>query len=198
MNRQDMKDEEQDAFLASLTPEERDRLHKELFATGELGDAAGSSGQDQDGSTVAAGSAASKTRSSASQSHQMSEGQVSELVSGGGLSVGRAGSIKQQGLQREHEAAMSAAAQLKATSQDAQAQRYTGSDLRVKQQLGLAPTGEIPHDQGQVDIPQPSEMEMSALVGLGYSRAQAALICVVDALTKQVLPRGSASRARRD
>jgi len=176
-----MDDEEQDAFLASMAPEERLQLQKDLLATGELGDAGGSMGSE------------SRIKSSARLSDPTSGGHTSEAPSAGGQAQSwggqaqsRASSIKQQSQQRELTGAMRSAQELKEANEDAQALRYTGSDFRVKQQLGLAPTGELPGELDHIEIPQPSEFEMAALVQLGYSPAQAALICVVDALIKQV------------
>jgi hypothetical protein len=171
-----MEDEEQDAFLASLSSEERRRLREELeLVGGDDGPAPGDTRAD--GSEVSGGRSAG-----ARQSHAWSGGSASDLRSG---KASLPGSIKQQHLRQKHQDAVGEAHELEQDGLDAPAQRYTGSDLRVKQQLGLAPTGERTHDIDHLDIPAPSEVEMAALVQLGYSRAQAALICMVDALTKE-------------
>ena len=178
-----MDEEEQDAFLASLSSEERRRLQGELELVGgehgEHGPATGASGAD--------GSEGSGDRSGARQSHAWSGASASDLRSGKAFPPASSlpGSVKQQHLQQKHQDAVREARELEQARLDAQSQRYTGSDLRVKQQLGLAPTGEMPHDTDHLEIPQPSEVEIAALVQLGYSRPQAALICMVDALTKE-------------
>lgn len=102
-----------------------------------------------------------------------------------GSQVSQLASSQQQSLAQASLRSHSERKALRDANEDAKSQRYTGSELRIRQQLGLAPTGEWTDDMDHLTIPQPSEAEITSLQQLGYQRSQAALICMVDALTKQ-------------
>ena len=155
-----MSEEEQDRFLAGLSDAERMLINAELLAT------------PKEGSEVCEGSVRSSVYGSPSTGRRFGAAPTA--------------SHKQQLLHQEHHEAVSAALRVRQAGLDAHTLRHTGSDLRIKQQLGLAPTGEMPvEDTDHVWIPKPSGAEVEALAQLGYERSQAALICMVDSLVKQ-------------
>ena len=169
-----MSEEEQDRFLAGLSDADRSRINAELLATPEQG------------SKVSEGSVRSSAYGSCVTGRRASSSAISRSVNSSGFGAAPTASVKQQLLQQQHDEAVSAAVRVRQAGLDAHALRHTGSELRIKQQLGLAPTGDMPvEDTDHVWIPKPSDAEVEALVQLGYERSQAALICMVDSLVKQ-------------
>jgi hypothetical protein len=161
-----MSEEEQERFLAGLSDAERSRINAELLATPE------------EGSEVSEGSVRSNDGNSAT-GRRASSSAISRSVNGNGFGAAPTASHKQQLLQQQHDEAVSAALRVRQAGLDANALRHTGTDLRIKQQLGLAPTGEMPvEDTDHLLIPKPSDAEVEALVQLGYERSQAARTCL--------------------